>query len=134
MPRKHQLLQRYAAARHDGRLAAAAWCLRIVRHQPSTLEQVSGADEPYLALRRESSASARGSTRLELRPALEGDAYADEERTRPDTLHAARRCSPAASRARAFGHVVDRFLDHADVELRTFGAAVADWEPGFERL
>ncbi len=140
--------KRYAAATfapttvawgHDNRTCS----LRVVGHGPSRRfeNRVGGADlNPYLALSAIIASGLHGVDHgLELEPALEGNAYAAEDRPRvPRTLARARglfaRSGVATS---AFGEeVVAHYLNAADVELAAFGAAVTDWERvrGFERL
>ena len=140
--------KRYAAASFAP--TAVAWgkdnrtcSLRVVGHGPGRRfeNRVGGADlNPYLAIAALIASGLHGVEQgLELEPALEGNAYADEQRPRvPTTLHAARELFAASDVAReAFGEeVVGHYLNHADVELAAFGAAVTDWERfrGFERL
>ncbi len=140
--------KRYAAASFAP--TTVAWgkdnrtcSLRVVGHGPSKRfeNRVGGADlNPYLAIAALIASGLHGiEAGLELEPALEGNAYADEERPRvPSTLHAARELFAASDVARdAFGkEVVGHYLNHADVELAAFGSAVTDWERfrGFERL
>jgi glutamine synthetase len=140
--------KRYAAASFAP--TTVAWgkdnrtcSLRVVGHGPAKRfeNRVGGADlNPYLALSAIIASGLHGiDAGLELEPALEGNAYADEQRPRvPDTLHGARELFAGSTVAReAFGQeVVDHYLNHADVELAAFGAAVTDWERfrGFERL
>ena len=56
----------------------------------------------------------------------------------PGNLRDARELFAESELARAaFGQeVVDHYLNHADVEMKAFDAAVTDWEKvrGFERL
>jgi glutamine synthetase len=140
--------KRYAAASfaptavawgHDNRTCS----LRVVGHGPSLRfeNRVGGADlNPYLALSAIIASGLYGVEHgLELEPAFEGNAYAAAERERlPATLLQARELFAASEIARAaFGEeVVAHYLNAADVELDTFGAAVTDWERvrGFERL
>jgi glutamine synthetase len=140
--------KRYAAASfapttvawgHDNRTCS----LRVVGHGPSKRfeNRVGGADlNPYLALSAIIASGLHGlDAGLELEPALEGNAYADEGRPRvPQTLRDARELFAASEVAReAFGQeVVDHYVNNADVELAAFEAAVTDWERqrGFERL
>jgi glutamine synthetase len=128
---------------------AVAWgqdnrtcALRAVGHGPSLRieNRLPGADvNPYLALAAMIAAGLHGiENELELEPPLEGNAYtADRERV-PSTLRDARGLFAGSDLAReAFGQdVVDHYLNHADVELAAFDAAVTDWEKfrGFERL
>jgi glutamine synthetase len=140
--------KRYAAASfapttvawgHDNRTCS----LRVVGHGPSLRfeNRVGGADlNPYLALSAIIASGLHGvEAELELEPALEGSAYAAQERPHlPATLADARELFAASEVARsAFGEeVVAHYLNAADVELQTFQAAVTDWERvrGFERL
>jgi glutamine synthetase len=124
---------------HDNRTCS----LRVVGHGPSLRfeNRVGGADlNPYLALSAIIASGLHGiDAGLELEPALEGSAYAASERPRlPATLAHARELFAASEVARsAFGEeVIAHYLNAADVELATFGAAVTDWERvrGFERL
>jgi glutamine synthetase len=124
---------------HDNRTCS----LRVVGHGPSLRfeNRVGGADlNPYLALSAIIASGLHGiDAGLELEPALEGSAYAASERPRlPATLAHARELFAASEVARtALGEeVVAHYLNAADVELATFGAAVTDWERvrGFERL
>ncbi|HXD53469.1 MAG TPA: glutamine synthetase family protein [Solirubrobacteraceae bacterium] len=140
--------KRYAAASFAP--TAVAWgkdnrtcSLRVVGHGPSKRfeNRVGGADlNPYLALAAIIASGLHGlDAGLELEPALEGNAYADASRPRvPGSLQQARELFAESSVAReAFGEeVVAHYLNHADVELAAFGAAVTDWERfrGFERL
>ncbi len=140
--------KRYAAASFAP--TTVAWgrdnrtcSLRVVGHGPSKRfeNRVGGADlNPYMAIAAIIASGLHGvEAGLELEPALEGNAYADRERPRvPSTLRDARDLFAASDVAReAFGgEVVAHYLNHADVELAAFGAAVTDWERfrGFERL
>ena len=140
--------KRYAAASFAP--TTVAWgrdnrtcSLRVVGHGPSKRfeNRVGGADlNPYLALAAIIASGLHGIDEgLQLEPALEGNAYADASRPRvPSTLHQARELFAASTVAKeAFGEeVVKHYLNHADVELKAFGAAVTDWERfrGFERL
>ena len=124
---------------HDNRTCS----LRVVGHGPSLrLEnRVGGADlNPYLALSAIIASGLHGvDSRLELEPALEGNAYVAPERPHlPHTLRDARELFAASEVAsKAFGQdVVAHYLNAADVELEAFQSAVTDWERvrGFERL
>jgi glutamine synthetase len=124
---------------HDNRTCS----LRVVGHGPSLRfeNRVGGADlNPYLALSAIIASGLHGiDAGLELEPALEGSAYTAHERPHlPPTLHQARELFATGEVARAaFGeHVVEHYLNAADVELSAFQAAVTDWEHvrGFERL
>jgi len=140
--------KRYAAATfapttvawgHDNRTCS----LRVVGDGPSLRfeNRVGGADlNPYLALSALIASGLHGiDAGLELEPALEGNAYVEQECPRlPATLHDARGLFAASDVAReAFGEdVVAHYLNAADVELASFQSAVTDWERvrGFERL
>ena len=140
--------KRYAAASFAP--TTVAWgkdnrtcSLRVVGHGASKRfeNRVGGADlNPYLALAAIIASGLHGiEAGLELEPAFEGNAYAAAERARvPAALHDARELFATSEVAReAFGEeVVSHYLNHADVELAAFGAAVTDWERfrGFERL
>ena len=94
---------------------------------------------PYLALSAMIAAGLRGiDEELELEPALEGNAYTAGRERVPATMRDARELFAGSELAReAFGQeVVDHYLNHADVEMKAFDAAVTDWEKvrGFERL
>ncbi len=123
---------------HDNRTCA----LRVVGHGPSKrLEcRVPGADvNPYLALAAMIAGGLHGvDERLELEPALEGNAYEADRPRVPSTLRAARDAFAGSAVAReALGEeVVAHYLNAADVELAAFEASVTDWERvrGFERL
>jgi glutamine synthetase len=124
---------------HDNRTCS----LRVVGHGASRRfeNRVGGADlNPYLALAAIIASGLHGvDAGLELEPALEGNAYAAEERPQiPGTLAQARDLFAESVVARdAFGEdVVAHYVNAADVELSAFGGAVTDWERvrGFERL
>jgi glutamine synthetase len=124
---------------HDNRTCS----LRVVGHGPALRfeNRVGGADlNPYLALSAIIASGLHGiDAGLELEPALEGNAYAAQERPRlPETLRDARELFAASEIAEAaFGpEVVAHYLNAADVELTAFQSAVTDWERvrGFERL
>jgi glutamine synthetase len=124
---------------HDNRTCS----LRVVGHGPAKRfeNRVGGADlNPYLALSAIIASGLHGiEAGLELEPALEGNAYAAQERPQlPATLRDARELFAASAVAReAFGaDVVAHYLNAADVELEAFQSAVTDWERvrGFERL
>ncbi len=117
--------------------------LRVVGHGPSLRfeNRVGGADlNPYMALSAIIASGLHGvDARLELEPALEGNAYTASERPHvPKTMARARELFAASEVARdAFGEdVVAHYLNAADVELTAYQAAVTDWEHvrGFERL
>ena len=76
--------------------------------------------------------------KLPLEPETKGNAYETGKTHVPRTLSDARDLFADSALAKeAFGEeVVAHYLNHADVELAAFGAAVTDWERvrGFERL
>ncbi len=128
---------------------AVAWgvdnrtcALRAVGHGPSLRieNRLPGADvNPYLALSAMIAAGLHGiENGLDLEPPLEGNAYTTDRERVPSSLRDARALFADSAVAReAFGaDVVDHYLNHADVELAAFDAAVTDWEKfrGFERL
>ena len=128
---------------------AVAWgndnrtcALRSVGHGRSLRieNRLPGADvNPYLALAAMIAAGLHGiDNELELEPPLEGNAYESDAERVPGTLYAARDAFAGSDFVReAFGRdVVDHYLNHAQVELAAFEAAVTDWEKfrGFERL
>ncbi len=124
---------------HDNRTCS----LRVVGHGAGKRfeNRVGGADlNPYLALSAIIASGLHGiEAGLELEPALEGNAYAAQERAQlPATLRDARELFAGSEVAReAFGQeVVAHYLNAADVELEAFQSAVTDWERvrGFERL
>jgi glutamine synthetase len=124
---------------HDNRTCS----LRVVGHGPSLRfeNRVGGADlNPYLALSAIIASGLHGlDSGLKLEPALEGNAYAADEREHlPATLRDARDLFAASEVAKeAFGEeVLAHYLNAADVELESFQSAVTDWERvrGFERL
>jgi len=103
--------------------------------------RVPGGDvNPYLALAAMLAGGLHGiENRLELEPALEGNAYAATDRAKvPGTLRDARDAFVSSAVARkAFGdEVVDHYTNMANVELAAFDAAVTDWElrRSFERM
>jgi glutamine synthetase len=117
--------------------------MRVVGHGPALRveNRMPGADvNPYLALAAMIAAGLDGIDReLELPPAVEGNAYVDDDLEHvPSTLRDARDLFAESALARAaFGQeVVDHYLNNARVELAAFEAAVTDWERvrGFERL
>jgi glutamine synthetase len=117
--------------------------LRVVGHGPSRRfeNRSGGADlNPYHALSAIIAAGLHGvDQQLELEPVYEGNAYLATDRPRlPTSLGEARDLFAQSDVARAaFGDaVVDHYVNAADVELDSFGAAVTDWERyrGFERL
>jgi glutamine synthetase len=69
---------------------------------------------------------------------MEGNAYVSDKPRVPTNLYKARDLFASSDLAReAFGQeVVDHYVNHAQVELDAFEAAVTDWEKfrGFERL
>ena len=128
---------------------AVAWgvdnrtcAMRVVGHGQSLRveNRLPGADvNPYLALAAMIAAGLDGIDReLGLEPPLEGNAYASDKPRVPKNLYDARDLFAASDLAReAFGQeVVDHYINHAQVELDAFEAAVTDWEKfrGFERL
>ena len=128
---------------------AVAWgrdnrtcALRVIGHGPSLRAEnrVPGGDvNPYLAIAAMIASGLHGiDAGLELEPALEGNAYVADAPRVPSTLLQARELFAGSAVAReAFGEdVVAHYLNHADVELRAFEAAVTDWERFrcFERL
>jgi len=124
---------------HDNRTCS----LRVVGHGPSLRfeNRVGGADlNPYLALSAIIASGLHGiDAGLELEPALDGNAYAAEDRRHlPATLRDARELFAASNAVgEAFGEDVRaHYLNAADVELAAFQSAVTDWERvrGFERL
>jgi glutamine synthetase len=124
---------------HDNRTCS----LRVVGHGPSLRfeNRVGGADlNPYLALSAIIASGLHGlDSGLKLEPALEGNAYAADEREHlPATLRDARDLFASSVVAKAaFGEeVVAHYLNAADVELASFQSTVTDWERvrGFERL
>ena len=123
---------------HDNRTCS----LRVVGHgQALRVEnRLAGADvNPYLVLSAMIAAGLYGiEHELELEAPHEGNAYVSDKPRVPSTLQAARELFAASEvAAEAFGSgVVEHYLNHADVELRAFEAAVTDWERfrGFERL
>ena len=116
--------------------------LRSVGHGPSLRieNRLPGADvNPYLAVASMIAAGLQGiDDELELEPPLEGNAYTTDRERVPKSLAAAREIFSGSAFVReAFGkEVVAHYLNHADVELAAFEAAVTDWEKfrGFERL
>jgi glutamine synthetase len=117
--------------------------LRVVGHGAGLRfeNRAGGADlNPYMALSALIAAGLAGvDQRLELEPALVGNAYAATDRPRlPRTLREARDEFAQSEIARAaFGEeVVAHYVHAADVELEAFESAVTDWERrrGFERL
>ena len=116
--------------------------MRVVGHgQALRVEnRLPGADvNPYLALASMIAAGLHGiDSELSLEPALEGNAYVSDKKRVPRNLYDARDLFAGSDLAReAFGQeVVDHYLNHAQVELDAFEAAVTDWEKyrGFERL
>ncbi len=116
--------------------------MRVVGHGQSLRveNRLPGADvNPYLALASMIASGLNGiDSELDLEPALEGNAYASDKPRVPTNLYDARDLFAASELARdAFGQeVVDHYLNHAQVELDAFEAAVTDWEKyrGFERL
>jgi glutamine synthetase len=128
---------------------AVAWgvdnrtcAMRIVGHGQSLRveNRLPGADvNPYLALAAMIAAGLDGiDSELLLEPPMEGNAYTSDNPRVPRNLYDARDLFAASDLAReAFGQeVVDHYINHAQVELDAFEAAVTDWEKfrGFERL
>ena len=135
----------------DGSFAptAVAWgednrtcAIRAVGHGRSLRfeNRLPGADvNPYLALAAMIAGGLRGiDEEMQLEPPLEGNAYTAGRERVPGNLRDARDLFAGSALAKeAFGQeVVDHYLNHADVELKAFDAAVTDWEKirGFERL
>ena len=135
----------------DGSFAptAIAWgednrtcAVRLVGRGPGARmeNRVPGGDvNPYLATAAMMAGGLYGiEQRLELEPALEGNAYTSGRPRVPGTLREARDVFHASAVARAaFGdEVVDHYTNMADVELAAFDAAVTDWElrRSFERM
>ncbi|MCW3002071.1 MAG: glutamine synthetase [Conexibacter sp.] len=103
--------------------------------------RLPGGDvNPYLALAALIAAGLHGVEQgLELPPACEGNAYADDSIEHvPTTLREARDLFAGSEIARAAlgDEVVAHYLNMADVELAAYDASVTDWERvrGFERL
>jgi glutamine synthetase len=129
---------------------AVAWgndnrtcAFRVVGHGPGKRFEcrLPGGDvNPYLALAALIAAGLHGvEQRLELPPACEGSAYADETVEHvPTTLREARELFAGSEIARAAlgEEVVAHYVNMADVELAAYDASVTDWERvrGFERL
>lgn len=116
--------------------------LRVVGsgHSLRLENRVPGGDvNPYLAVAALIAAGLHGIDHsLELKPMLEGNAYASAAPRVPASLAEAVqlfRGSEAARRALG-DDVVDHYVRAAEVELEAFGKAVTDWERfrGFERL
>ena len=117
--------------------------VRLVGKGPSARmeNRVPGGDvNPYLAIAAMLAGGLHGiENELELEPELVGNAYTSPDHVQvPTTLHAAREMFTQSEVARAaFGdEVVDHYTNMADVELRSFDAAVTDWElrRSFERM
>jgi glutamine synthetase len=116
--------------------------VRLVGHGAGARmeNRVPGGDvNPYLALAAMLAGGLHGiENKLELEPALEGNAYTSGRPKVPTSLRDAREAFVSSAVARAaFGdEVVEHYTNMADVELAAFGAAVTDWERrrGFERL
>jgi glutamine synthetase len=116
--------------------------LRVVGHGASKRVELRlpGADvNPYLALSAIIAAGLHGmDAELELEPAVEGNAYAEDKPHVPTTLREAHDLFAGSAVARdAFGEeVVEHYLNNARVELSAFESTVTDWERrrGFERL
>jgi len=116
--------------------------VRLVGHGAGARmeNRVPGGDvNPYLALAAMLAGGLHGiEQRLELEPALEGNAYTSGRPKVPGSLRDARGAFVSSAVARAaFGdEVVEHYTNMADVELAAFGAAVTDWElrRSFERM
>jgi glutamine synthetase len=116
--------------------------LRAVGHGASLRveNRVPGGDvNPYMALSGMLAAGLSGiDQKLELEPALEGNAYESDKPHVPSTLREARDLFAASSLARdALGEdVVAHYVNAADVELEAFESTVTEWERfrSFERL
>ena len=102
--------------------------------------RLPGGDvNPYLALAAMLAGGRHGiEQELPLEEALVGNAYHSDKPHVPHTLSEARDLWAASDLARsAFGdEVVDHYTNMADVELKSFEAAVTDWElaRSFERM
>jgi glutamine synthetase len=116
---------------------------RVVGHgQGLRLEnRLAGADvNPYLAFAAVIAAGLHGiDNELALEPEFKGNAYdaGDAQRVPSSLGDAIALLEESAIAREAFGaDVVDHYLHFARTELRTFEAAVTDWEKfrGFERL
>jgi glutamine synthetase len=116
---------------------------RVVGHGPGLRveSRLAGADtNPYLAFAAIIAAGLHGiENELELEEAYPGNAYDATDKPRvPSSLGAAIDLFEGSALARhAFGdEVVDHYLHYARTELRSFEAAVTDWEKfrSFERL
>ena len=116
---------------------------RVVGHgQSLRLEnRLAGADvNPYLAFAAVIAAGLHGiDNELALEPEFKGNAYdaGDAQRVPSSLGEAIALLEESAIAREAFGtDVVDHYLHYARTELRTFEAAVTDWEKlrGFERL
>jgi glutamine synthetase len=139
--------KRYAAGSFAP--TAVAWgrdnrtcSLRAVGHGASLRveNRVPGGDvNPYLALAGMLASGLHGiDSKLELEPALEGNAYESDKPHVPSTLRESRDLFAGSSLAReALGEeVIAHYVNAADVELSAFESVVTDWERfrGFERL
>lgn len=128
---------------------AVAWGLdnrtcavRLVGHGASARmeNRLPGGDvNPYLALAAMLAGGLHGiDNELELEPELVGNAYDSDKPKVPQTLRDARDAFSHSKIARTVlgDEVVDHYTNMADVELRSFGAAVTDWElrRSFERM
>lgn len=115
--------------------------VRLVGEGPAArLEnRLPGADaNPYLALSALLAGGLYGvENKLELPPAIEGNAYDSNAEHVPTTLAEARNLFANSTIAKeVFGEeVVKHYTNFADVELEQFNAAITDWEVrrGFER-
>jgi glutamine synthetase len=116
--------------------------VRLVGHGAGARmeNRVPGGDvNPYLALAAMLAGGLHGiANKLELGPALVGNAYTSGLPKVPGSLRDAREAFVSSTVARAaFGdEVVDHYTNMADVEIAAFGAAVTDWElkRSFERM
>ena len=135
----------------DGSFAptAVAWGLdnrtcavRLVGHGAGARmeNRVPGGDvNPYLALAAMLAGGLHGiENELELEPETTGNAYKSDKPQVPRTLREARDVFTSSVIARKVlgDEVVDHYTNMADVELRSFEAAVTDWElrRSFERM
>jgi glutamine synthetase len=117
--------------------------IRLVGKGPSARmeNRVPGGDvNPYLALAAMLAGGLHGiEQEMVLEPELVGNAYTSPDHVSvPTTLQDARDrfTSSAVARAALGDEVVDHYTNMADVELKSFNAAVTDWElrRTFERM
>jgi glutamine synthetase len=116
--------------------------LRVIGHGAARRveSRLPGADvNPHLALSAMIAAGLHGIDEgLELEPETKGNAYESGKPHVPRTLRDARELFAGSALAKAAlgEEVVAHYVNHADVELAAFDAAVTDWERvrGFERL